>query len=197
VHGKRSLLDKMPGDRWQKFANLRSLYAYMWAHPGKKLLFMGGELATPWEWSDQGELPWSLLEHAEHAGMRDLVRDLNAIYRDEPALWEVDFSPDGFRWLEPNDAMANVFAFMRISRDGERNLVCVANLSPVPRERYRVGLPHGGDWAELLNTDSVYYAGSGLGNLGRVTADEHGAGGQPFSAALTLPPLSVLWLRPA
>jgi len=197
VHGKGSLLEKMPGDRWQQLANLRALYAYMWAHPGKKLLFMGGELATPWEWSDQGELPWSLLEHAEHAGMRDLVRDLNAIYRDEPALWEVDFSPDGFRWLEPNDAMANVFAFMRISRDGERNLVCVANLSPVPRERYRVGLPHGGDWAELLNTDSVYYAGSGLGNLGRVTADEHGAGGQPFSAALTLPPLSVLWLRPA
>src|SRR4029078_7267710 len=106
--GKRSLLEKMPGDRWQQLANLRALYAYMWAHPGKKLLFMGGELATPWEWSDQGELPWSLLEHAEHAGMRDLVRDLNAIYRDEPALWEVDFSPDGFRWLEPNDAMANV-----------------------------------------------------------------------------------------
>jgi 1,4-alpha-glucan branching enzyme len=125
------------------------------------------------------------------------VRDLNTIYRDEPALWEVDFSPEGFRWLEPNDAMANVFAFMRVSRDGERNLVCVANLSPVPRERYRVGLPHGGDWVELLNTDSVYYAGSGLGNLGRVTAEEHGAGGQPFSAALTLPPLSVLWLRPA
>jgi len=197
VHGKGSLLEKMPGDRWQQLANLRALYAYMWAHPGKKLLFMGGELATPWEWSDQGELPWSLLEHQEHAGMRDLVRDLNTIYRDEPALWEVDFSPEGFRWLEPNDAMANVFAFMRVSRDGERNLVCVANLSPVPRERYRVGLPHGGDWVELLNTDSVYYAGSGLGNLGRVTAEEHGAGGQPFSAALTLPPLSVLWLRPA
>ena len=113
VHGKGSLLEKMPGDRWQQLANLRALYAYMWAHPGKKLLFMGGELATPWEWSDQGELPWSLLEHAEHAGMRDLVRDLNAIYRDEPALWEVDFSSDGFRWLEPNDAMSNVFAFMR------------------------------------------------------------------------------------
>ncbi len=197
VHGKGSLLEKMPGDRWQQLANLRALYAYMWAHPGKKLLFMGGELATPWEWADEGELPWSLLEHADHAGMRDLVRDLNAIYRDEPALWEVDFASDGFQWLEPNDAMANVFAFMRRSRDGDRQLVCVANLSPVPRERYRVGLPRGGDWVEVLNTDSVYYAGSGIGNLGTVGAEERGAGGQPFSAALTLPPLAVLWLRPA
>ncbi len=197
VHGKGSLLEKMPGDRWQQLANLRALYAYMWAHPGKKLLFMGGELATPWEWADQGEVPWSLLEHSEHAGMRDLVRDLNAIYRDEPALWEVDFSSDGFRWLEPNDALSNVFAFMRISRDGSRQLVCVANLSPVPREHYRVGLPHGGDWVEALNTDSAYYAGSGVGNLGQVTAEERGAGGQPFSVALTLPPLGVVWLRPA
>jgi 1,4-alpha-glucan branching enzyme len=197
VHGKGSLLAKMPGDRWQQLANLRALYAFMWAHPGKQLLFMGGELATPWEWSDEGELPWSLLEHADHAGMRDLVRDLNAVYRDEPALWEVDFASDGFRWLEPNDAMSNVFAFMRRSRDGARQLVCVANLSPLPRERYRVGLPHGGDWVEVLNTDSVYYAGSGLGNLGSVSAEDRGAGGQPFSVALTLPPLAVLWLRPA
>jgi 1,4-alpha-glucan branching enzyme len=197
VHGKGSLLQKMPGDRWQQLANLRALYAYMWAHPGKKLLFMGGELATPWEWSDQGELPWSLLEHAEHAGMRDLVRDLNAIYRDEPALWEVDFSSDGFRWLEPNDALSNVFAFMRVSRDESRVLICVANLSPVPRERYRVGVPHDGDWVELLNTDSVYYSGGGIGNLGQVSAEEHGAGGQPFSVTLTLPPLAVIWLRPA
>jgi 1,4-alpha-glucan branching enzyme len=196
VHGKGSLLEKMPGDRWQQLANLRALYAYMWAHPGKKLLFMGGELATPWEWSDQGELPWSLLEHAEHTGVRDLVRDLNAIYRDEPALWQVDFSPEGFRWLEPNDALANTFAFMRLSRDGERPLVCIANLSPVPREGYRVGLPSGGDWVELLNTDSTYYAGSGIGNMGKVTAGEPGWHDQPFSATLTLPPLAVVWLRP-
>jgi 1,4-alpha-glucan branching enzyme len=196
VHGKRSLLEKMPGDRWQQLANLRALYAYMWAHPGKKLLFMGGELATPWEWSEEAELPWSLLEHAEHAGMRDLVRDLNAIYRDEPALWEVDFSPDGFRWLEPNDALSNVFAFMRISRDGERPLVCVANLSPVPREGYRVGLPKGGEWVELLNTDSTYYSGAGVGNMGKVTAQAPGCHGEPFGATLTLPPLAVVWLRP-
>jgi 1,4-alpha-glucan branching enzyme len=197
VHGKGSLLTKMPGDRWQQLANLRALYAFMWAHPGKKLLFMGGELATPWEWADQGELPWWLLEHAEHGGMRDLVRDLNRIYREEPALWEVDFSSDGFRWLEPNDAMNNVFAFMRLSKDGERQLVCIANLAPTPREGYRVGLPGGGDWVEVMNTDSTYYAGSGIGNMGKVTAAERPWHDQPFSTVLTLPPLSVIWLRPS
>jgi 1,4-alpha-glucan branching enzyme len=197
VHGKGSLLTKMPGDRWQQLANLRALFAFMWAHPGKKLLFMGGELATPWEWADQGELPWWLLEHAEHAGMRDLVRDLNRIYREEPALWEVDFSSDGFRWLEPNDAAASVFAFMRLSKDGDRKLVCIANLTPTVRENYRVGLPDGGGWQELLNTDSSFYAGSGVGNMGKVTAEERPWHDQPFSATLTLPPLSVIWLSPS
>jgi 1,4-alpha-glucan branching enzyme len=196
VHGKGSLLTKMPGDRWQQLANLRALYAFMWAHPGKKLVFMGAELATPWEWNHADELPWWLLEHREHAGVRDLVRDLNSIYREEPALWEVDFSPDGFRWLEPNDAMNNVFAFMRLSRDGDRALVCVANLAPVPRENYRVGLPLAGKWEELLNTDSSYYGGAGIGNMGRIAAEERGFHDQPFSAELTLPPLSVLWFRP-
>jgi len=172
------------------------LYAYMWAHPGKKLLFMGGELATPWEWSETAELPWGLLEHHEHAGVRDLVRDLNRIYRDEPALWEVDFSHEGFLWLEPNDAMNNVLAWMRISRDGTRKLVCVANLSPVPRDRYRVGLPTGGSWIEALNTDSSYYGGGGIGNLGSVEAEEQGWHCQQYSAEVTLPPLAVVWLRP-
>ncbi len=196
VHGKGSLLAKMPGDRWQQLANLRALYAYMWAHPGKKLLFMGGELATPWEWSEQAELPWGLLEHGEHSGVRDLVRDLNRVYHDEPALWEVDFSHEGFRWLEPNDAMNNVLAFMRISRDGTRKLLCVANLSPVPRDRYRVGLPEDGSWLEVLNTDSTYYGGGGVGNLGSVEAEGRGWHGQPYSAEVTLPPLGVVWLRP-
>jgi 1,4-alpha-glucan branching enzyme len=196
VHGKGSLLAKMPGDRWQQLANLRALYAYMWAHPGKKLLFMGGELATPWEWSEQAELPWGLLEHHEHSGVRDLVRDLNRVYRDEPALWEVDFSYEGFRWLEPNDAANNVLAFMRISRDGTRKLLCVANLSPVPRDRYRVGLPDDGAWVEVLNTDSTYYGGAGVGNLGSVEAEEYGWHGQQYSAEVTLPPLGVVWLRP-
>ncbi|HST18919.1 MAG TPA: 1,4-alpha-glucan branching protein GlgB [Gaiellaceae bacterium] len=196
VHGKGSLLEKMPGDRWQQLANLRALYAYMWAHPGKKLLFMGGELATPWEWSERDELPWALLDHLEHSGVRDLVRDLNAVYRDEPALWEVDFSHDGFRWLEPNDAANNALAFMRLSRDGTRKLICIANLSPVPRERYRVGLPDGGSWSEVLNTDSSYYGGSGTGNLGAVEAQRREWHSQPFSADVTLPPLGVVWLRP-
>jgi len=195
VHGKGALLSKMPGDRWQQLANLRALYGYMWAHPGKKLLFMGSEIATPWEWSEQGEVPWWLLEHAEHAGVRDLIRDLNAIYRDEPALWELDFSHEGFRWLEPNDAMNNALAFLRLSQDGERELVCVANFSPVPRERYRVGVPRGGRWVELLNTDSAFYGGSGVGNMGAVEAEERPWNEQPYSVELTLPPLGVVWLR--
>jgi 1,4-alpha-glucan branching enzyme len=196
VHGKASLLTKMPGDRWQQLANLRSLYAYMWAHPGKKLLFMGSELATPWEWGEGDGVPWWLLDHHEHAGMRDLVRDLNRIYRGEPALWEVDFSHEGFAWIEPNDAMNNVLAFARISKDRSRRLVCVANLAPVPREGYRVGLPQGAEWSELLNTDSAFYGGTGIGNMGNVTAEKRAWHDQPFSTVLTLPPLSVLWLRP-
>ena len=197
VHGKGSLLAKMPGDRWQQLANLRSLYAYMWAHPGKKLIFMGGELATPWEWSDEDELPWWLLEHTEHAGMRDLIRDLNTIYRDEPAFWEIDFSHEGFSWIEPNDAMNNVLAFARVSKDGKRQVVCLANLAPVPRENYRVGLPRGGKWTELMNTDSAYYGGTGVGNLGEVVTEERAWHSQPYSAVVTLPPLAVLWICPA
>ena len=197
VHGKGSMLAKMPGDRWQQLANLRSLYAYMWSHPGKKLLFMGGELATPWEWAHQDELPWWLLEHTEHAGMRDLMRDLNTVYREEPALWEVDFSHEGFVWIEPNDAMGNIVAFMRVSADKSRKVVCIANLAPVPRENYRVGLPEGGAWQELLNTDSTHYGGTGVGNLGEVKAEERGWHDQPFSAEVTLPPLAAVWLRPA
>jgi len=141
VHGKRSLLDKMPGDRWQKFANLRSLYAYMWAHPGKKLLFMGGELGEWEEWNYDGSLHWNLLEYAEHQGVQSLIRDLNRNYRTQPALHEVDFDPSGFRWLEANDATNNVLAFARLDANGERPVVCVLNLSPVPRYEYRVGMP--------------------------------------------------------
>jgi 1,4-alpha-glucan branching enzyme len=197
VHGKGSLLAKMPGDRWQQLANLRALLAYMWAHPGKKLLFMGGELGTPWEWAETGEVPWWLLEDSQHAGVHDLVRDLNRLYRDEPALWQLDFTPEGFVWLEPNDAANNVVVFMRVSRDGERRLVCAGNLSPVPRERYRVGLPGEGRWDEILNTDSSHYGGSGVGNLGSVEAERRHWHGQPFSAEVVLPPLALVWLRPA
>jgi len=196
VHGKRSLLDKMPGDRWQKFANLRSLYAYMWAHPGKKLLFMGGELAEWEEWNYDGSLHWNLLEYAEHKGVQSLVRDLNRAYRAEPALWEIDDDPSGFRWLEPNDAANNVVAFARFEAKGERSVVCVLNLSPVPRYEYRVGMPASGRWREALNTDSAYYGGSGVGNLGGVEAEATPWHDQPFSALLTLPPLAAVWLVP-
>jgi 1,4-alpha-glucan branching enzyme len=196
VHGKGSMLGKMPGDRWQKLANLRSLYAYMWAHPGKKLLFMGCEFAQEQEWSHERSLDWHLLESREHAGVQALVRDLNRLYRDEPALWEVDSDPSGFWWIEPNDADDNVVAFARQSRDGERVVVFVANLSPVPRPAYRLGLPRATKWREAINTDSTYYGGSDVGNLGSVQPDPIPWHGQPVSAEVTLPPLAAVWLVP-
>ncbi len=196
VHGKGSMLSKMPGDRWQKFANLRALYAYMWAHPGKKLLFMGSEFAQEAEWSHERSLDWHLLENREHAGVQSLVRDLNRAYRAEPALWEQDFTHEGFWWLEPNDAEDSVIAFARVSKGGERVVVYVGNLTPVPRANYRLGLPRPGRWRELINTDAGFYGGSDMGNLGGVEAEPMGWGGQPFSAELALPPLSGVWLVP-
>jgi len=196
VHGKGSLLNKMPGDRWQQLANLRALYGYMWAHPGKKLLFMGGELAQEREWSHDRALDWELLERPEHAGVQRLVRDLNRTYRNEPALWQLDADPAGFRWLEPDDAGYNVLVFLRMSQDERRPLVCACNLSPVPRTPYRVGLPRGGRWREILNSDSERYGGSNVGNLGSVMAEPVPWHGEPYSAELTLPPLAVVWLVP-
>jgi 1,4-alpha-glucan branching enzyme len=197
VHGKGSLINKMPGDRWQKFANLRALYGYMWAHPGKKLLFMGLEFAQEAEWSHERSLDWHLLEQADHAGIQELVRDLNATYRAEPALWAQDFTPEGFWWLEANDADANVVAFARSSQNAEQVLVCVCNLSPVVRQPYRVGLPRSGEWREVLNTDSGRYGGANIGNGGTVRAEALPWHEQPHSAELTLPPLGVVWLVPA
>jgi 1,4-alpha-glucan branching enzyme len=186
----------MPGDRWQKLANLRALYAYMWAHPGKQLLFMGQEFGQEAEWSHERSLDWHLLESADHAGVQSLVRDLNRRYRDEPALWEMDFEPEGFWWIEANDAENNVLAFARRTRDSQRVVVFAANLSPVPREGYRLGLPRPGRWTELVNTDSAFYGGSDVGNLGGVQAEPMGWHDQPFSAQLTLPPLGAVWLVP-
>jgi 1,4-alpha-glucan branching enzyme len=196
VHGKGSLYNKMAGDRWQKFANLRSLYAYMFAHPGKKLLFMGSELAQEAEWSHERSLDWHLLERPEHAGIQSLVRDLNRLYRAEPALWEVDSEPSGFYWLEPNDADSNVIAFARASKNAERVLVCVANLSPIPRYGYRLGLPRPCRWREAMNTDSSFYGGGDVGNLGGVQPEPIPWHGQPVSAEITLPPLAAVWLVP-
>ncbi len=197
VHGKGSLYSKMAGsDPWQKLANLRALYAYMWAHPGKKLLFMGCEFAQQAEWSHERSLDWHLLEQPAHAGIQSLVRDLNRLYRSEPALYELDSDPAGFWWLEPNDADNNVLAFARQSREGERVVVFIANLSPVPREHYRLGLPRSGRWREALNTDSSYYGGTDVGNLGGVQPEPIPWHDQPFSAEVTLPPLGAVWLVP-
>jgi 1,4-alpha-glucan branching enzyme len=195
VHGKGSIYDRMPGDKWQKLANVRTLYAFMWAHPGKQLLFMGNEFAQEREWSAETSLDWHLLEDSGHAGVQALVRDLNHVYVGEPALWARDEDPEGFYWIEANDAENSVLAFARTDRDG-RVLVCVCNLTPVPREGYRVGLPRGGRWNEVLNTDAEQYGGSGVGNGGSVETEPLPWHGQPMSAALTLPPLGVLWLTP-
>ena len=186
----------MPGDPWQKRANLRALYAYMWAHPGKKLLFMGGELGQEGEWRSDGSLDWHLLERPEHAGIQSLVRDLNTHYREEPALWQLDFDPAGFRWLEPNDAAANVLVFMRLSEGGERQLVCACNFSRCRARTTGSGCRSGGLWRELMNTDSEFYGGSGVGNMGGVTAQAKPWHDQPYSAEVTLPPLGVVWLVP-
>jgi 1,4-alpha-glucan branching enzyme len=198
VHGKGSLLRKMPGDRWQQLANLRTYLAYMWAHPGKQLLFMGTEFGQESEWAESRELDWWLLDNADHRGVHSLVRDMNATYKDNPALWSLDSDGAGFAWIDANDAGRNVFSFIRFPQDpADGPLVCVANFSAVPHHDYRLGLPQKGTWTELLNTDAEVYAGSGVGNLGVVRADQGEHSGQPASATLTLPPLATLWLRPS
>jgi 1,4-alpha-glucan branching enzyme len=196
VHGKGSLLEKMPGDRWQQLANLRAYLAFMWAHPGKQLLFMGGEFAQSAEWAESKELDWWLLEFREHQGVRQLVRDLNRIYRSMPELWALDHVPEAFAWIDANDAGNNVFSFVRSGPDGEQ-LACVANFAGVPHEGYRLGLPAAGTWQEVLNTDGEHYFGSGVGNMGAVEAVEEEWHGRPASATLRLPPLGTVWLRRA
>ncbi|MGJ6962321.1 1,4-alpha-glucan branching protein GlgB [Streptosporangium sp. G11] len=194
VHGKGSLLGKMPGDEWQRFANLRALFAFMWAHPGKQLLFMGGEFGQGSEWSEERGLDWWVLDFDGHRGVQRLVRDLNRVYKESPALWSVDASPDGFRWIDADDALGNVFSFLRYAEDGSV-VACVANFSGAPHENYRLGLPFAGSWEEVLNTDAYDYAGSGVGNLGTVEAVEEPRHGLPYSASLRVPPLGTLWLR--
>ena len=196
VHGKRSLLSKLPGDRWQQLATLRALYGLMWSHPGKQSLFMGGELAEWGEWSEGRSLDWELLDDPGHAGVRALVRDLNATYRARPALWEIDFRPEGFAWLVGDARDENVIAFARFAADGTP-LVCAVNFSSVVREGWRLPLPRGGRWVEALNTDSRFYAGSDVGNGLGLEAEASPLHGQPFSATVTLPPLATIWLVPA
>jgi 1,4-alpha-glucan branching enzyme len=195
VHGKGSLVGKMPGDTWQQFANLRALYGLMWGHPGKKLLFMGGEFGQRREWTHDGELEWWVCERPEHAGVQRWIADLNRVYRAEPALWQADFSHEGFEWIDANDAEHSVIAFLRKPR-GEGALVAVAcNLTPLPRENYVLGVPRAGTWQEILNSDARDYGGAGWGNLGAVEAAPLAAHGRPHSLTLTLPPLATVFLR--
>jgi 1,4-alpha-glucan branching enzyme len=194
VHGKGSLLNKIPGDRWQQMATLRTLYAYMWAHPGKQLLFMGQEFAQGAEWSEARSLDWWLLDSPDHRGVARLIADLNHTYRETDALWSQDTSPEGFRWIDANDASGNVYSFLRHGVDGSV-IACVANFSAVPHENYRLGLPFAGRWDEVINTDADQYFGSGVGNFGGVTAVDEPWHGLPASTTLRVPPLGALWLR--
>jgi 1,4-alpha-glucan branching enzyme len=253
VHGKGSLLGKMPGDDWRRFAGLRTLLAYMWAHPGKQLLFMGSEFGQGAEWSEERGLDWWVLGDVDgyHAGVQRLVQDMNAVYRSSPALWKLDSAPEGFSWIDANDAAGNTLSFLRFAAapvsespaalpvpsgltagqassgaagasessgaaessgagepevaevpvagsgsEGAVTLVCVANFSGGPHENYKIGLPHGGRWIEVLNTDSAGYGGSGVGNLGAVEAVDEEWHGRPASATIRVPPLGVLWFAP-
>jgi len=195
VHGKKALLDKMPGDLWQRFANLRALYGYMYGHPGKNMLFMGGEFGQWWEWNHDDSLQWHLCQHESHAGLQRYVRDLNWLYRNEPALHEVDYDWTGFQWIDINDTENSVISFLRKARDPNNQVVCVCNFTPVPRYGYRIGVPSLSHYRELLNSDAELYGGSNIGNGGGVMAEPISAHGFPSSIVLTLPPLSVLCFK--
>ncbi|MDR1427889.1 MAG: 1,4-alpha-glucan branching protein GlgB [Bifidobacteriaceae bacterium] len=196
VHGKGSLYSKMPGDNWQKLAGVRALFAYQWSHPGKQLLFMGSEFAQEQEWHSEGSLDWWLLDRADHRGVMTLVRDLNALYRSSPALWAEDFDSAGFQWIDANDSGRNILSYLRKAPDGQQVAV-VVNFAGTPHEGYRLALPAGGDWLELINTDSELYGGSGVGNLGRVHAEEIPWSGLEYSAQVRIPPLGAVFFAPA
>jgi len=196
VHGKGSLIAKMPGDRWQQLAHVRAYLAYMWAHPGKQLLFMGSEFGQYAEWSESRGLDWWLLDNADHRGVQQCLADLNRVYKDTPALWSRDNDPGGFEWIDADDSAGNTFSWLRWGHDGDAVAV-VVNFSGGPHETYRIGLPFGGTWDEVVNTDSELYGGSGVGNLGSVQAEPIAWHGRPFSAVVRVPPLGALYLRPA
>jgi len=197
VHGKGSLVAKMPGDDWQKFANLRAMYGYMYGQPGKKLLFMGGEIGQWDEWNHETSLDWHLLQWGPHQGVQRLVEDLNRLYRDEPALHTFDFNPNGFEWIDFGDADNSVLAFLRKGKRPDDQIVVLCNFTPVPRFNYRLGVPRGGYWRELLNSDATLYGGTGIGNEGGVEANPVASHGRPSSLNVTLPPLGVLFFKPS
>jgi 1,4-alpha-glucan branching enzyme len=195
VHGKGSLLSKMPGDDWQRFANLRSLYAYMYTHPGKKLLFMGAEFAQSREWNSESSLDWHLALYTPHKGIELLLEDLGRMYKSHDPLWAWDCEPRGFQWIDCSDHTSSVVSYLRRGPSGYA--VVALNLTPVPRLGYRIGVPDPGYYRELLNTDSSIYGGSNLGNGGGVMAEEVGFHGHPWSINLLLPPLSCVVFEPA
>jgi 1,4-alpha-glucan branching enzyme len=195
VFGKGSLMRRMPGDDWQKFANLRLLFGYMFSHPGKKLLFMGGEFGQWDEWYHEKSLDWHLLQHPAHQGVRRWVEDLNRLYRSEPALYEIDFANEGFEWADFHDWEGSIISYLRKGKNREQVLLMVCNFTPVPRRNYRIGVPRGGRWREVLNSDAVLYGGRGHGNFGGVEATPALAHGKYQSLSLTLPPLGILFLK--
>ncbi|HWO42322.1 MAG TPA: 1,4-alpha-glucan branching protein GlgB [Candidatus Eisenbacteria bacterium] len=197
VYGKGSLIGKMPGDDWQRFANLRLMYGYMYAQPAKKLLFMGGEFGQWAEWAHDTSLSWNLIDHPPHHGLLRWVEDLNRLYRGERALHELDCDPAGFEWIDCNDADSSVLSLVRKSRSAEEIVLVVCNFTPVPRLNYRVGAPRGGFWREILNSDATVYWGSGQGNMGGVEATAISVHGRPYSLTLTLPPLAAVFFKPA
>jgi 1,4-alpha-glucan branching enzyme len=196
VHGKASMLGKMPGDEWQKFANLRLLYTYFYTYPGKKLLFMGGEFAQRKEWSEREVLDWPLEELPNHKGIMTLLTDLNRLYREQPALHEIEFEESGFEWIDCHDSSQSVLSYLRKDRQGNE-LVVILNFTPVPRQLYRIGLNQPGDYLEIMNSDSLYYAGSNLGNNGLITTQARPWMDRDHSAELTLPPLAGVVLQRA
>ena len=195
VHGKGSLVGKMPGDSWRQFANLRLLYGYMWTHPGKKLLFMGGEFGQRREWQHEESLEWWVLQYPEHSGLMHWISDLNRLYATEPALHEVDFEPSGFEWIDSHDSECSTLAYMRKSRDGKSVLIAAFNFTPVRRENHLLGVPLPGRWRELLNSDAECYAGSGAGNQGGVRSNPVPAHGRYHAIRITLPPLAVVYFK--
>ncbi|HVJ54282.1 MAG TPA: 1,4-alpha-glucan branching protein GlgB [Aliidongia sp.] len=194
VHGKGSLLGKMPGDAWQRFANLRAYFGFMWTHPGKKLLFMGCEFGQTREWSHDHSLDWQLLDDPMHAGLQRLIRDLNNLYKSEPALHRLDAMPEGFAWIDATDSEQSALSFVRFDAGHRRIVLTVCNFTPVPRQGYRVGVPRGGHWIERINTDAAIYGGSNMGNGGGALAEDRAWHGQPCSLTLTLPPLATIVL---
>ena len=195
VHGKGSIFGKMPGDEWQKFANLRLLYGYMFAQPGKKLLFMGNEFGQVREWGHDSSLEWHITQYPLHSGVQNWVAQLNRLYCEERALYELENDPAGFEWVDCNDTGASIVSLLRKAKRPEDTILIVCNFTPVPRETYRIGVPSGGYWRELLNSDAKEYAGSGVGNAGGMMAEEIAVHGRPYSLSLTLPPLGALFLK--